>query len=55
MATSAFWYLLRGDKPADLLVKQRTNFKLIIDLQTAKEIGHEVSAGLVLRADKLIE
>jgi putative ABC transport system substrate-binding protein len=47
--------LLRGAKAADLPVEQPTKFELVINVRTAKAIGVEVPAALVLRADKLVE
>jgi putative ABC transport system substrate-binding protein len=47
--------VLRGLKPADIPVEQPTKFELVINLQAAKAIGYDVPAGLVLRADKVVE
>ncbi len=47
--------VLRGAKPSDIPVEQPVKFELVINLRTAKAIGHEVPAGMVLRADRLVE
>jgi putative ABC transport system substrate-binding protein len=47
--------VLRGAKPSDIPVELPTRFELVINLQAAKAIGHEVPAGLVARVDKVIE
>jgi putative tryptophan/tyrosine transport system substrate-binding protein len=47
--------VLRGIKPANIPVQQPDHFELLINLRAAKAIGHEVPAGLVARADKVIE
>jgi putative ABC transport system substrate-binding protein len=47
--------VLRGTKPADLPIEQPSTFNLVINLKTAKAMNHVVPAGLVLRADKLVE
>jgi len=47
--------VLRGVKPGDLPVEQPSTFKLVINLKTAAAMNYTVPAGLVVRADKLIE
>jgi putative ABC transport system substrate-binding protein len=47
--------ILRGTNPSDIPVEQPSRFELVVNLRAAKEIGLELPASFVLRADKLIE
>jgi putative tryptophan/tyrosine transport system substrate-binding protein len=47
--------ILKGEKASELPVVQSTKFEFVINLQTAKALGIEVSLGLSASADEIIE